>query len=237
MSTKFVQLDPKKVSFPEAETNWDRALAEAAATLLSSFESAGHGAADLEVGVRAMHGDLERFSEYQNAMKIALAARPSFAEPWVWRPLLETEALRIGFLVLYRYGRMPLHDHPGASGAQLVIKGGVRIQQFQHQSGPEAYGGLRILELVLDREFREGEVASYKADTGNIHGLEAMQPSAVLFTVTVPPPYRGKERAWYYPLPLCPQKHPRFLVNRVARRIRSAQTLADYKAVGEAAYK
>lgn len=234
MSRKLIQCDQVEGSFSINDSNWDLALAEGTAAFLTSAGAARHGVAGLEAGVCALHGRLARFREFHDALEVVRAAQPSAVEPWIWHPLFETEAIRVGLLVVYRFGRIPLHDHPGAFGAQLVLSGRLRIKQFEQQASSGSSGGLKVLELSIDRELWEGETASYKPDAGNIHELEATQPSAVLFTATTPP-YCDKERAWYYPVPLCPQERSRFLVNRVTRRTSVArlwvEKLAGRKAV------
>ncbi len=196
---------------------WDLALADGAAVFLTAVNTVGDVFSKLEQGVCTLYNHLARFGEFQELLAVAARSQPSTVQPWGWHPLVETEALRAGLLVVYRFGRIPLHDHPGAHGAQRVIAGRVRIQQFEEQPRFKPSGSLRSLKLTVDRELGEGGTASFAPDRRNVHGLETVWPRAVLLTATALP-HREGERAWYYPVPLRPPDRSSILVNCVRRR-------------------
>ena len=142
---------------------------------------------------------------------------PPTDQPWGWHPILDRGAMRIGLVVIYRFARIPLHDHPRAYGAQRVLIGRIGIRQFDDQPFRGPSGSLRSLKLVAERDLKEGDTASFAPESGNIHGLETTWPRAVLFTAAVShPPH--EQRSWYYPLPLRSPEHANMLANRVHRR-------------------
>lgn len=196
---------------------WDSALEEGATALLKAVDTEGDVCSKLEQGVCSLYGHLALFGEFQAILTAAAGSRPSSVQPWGWYPLVETEALRLGLLVVHRFGRIPLHDHPGAHGAQCVISGRVRIQQFDEPPDSKLSGNLRSLKLAVDRELDEGGTASFAPDRRNIHGLEAVRPRAMLLSATVAP-HRDARRAWFYPVPLRAPDRSSILVNRVRRR-------------------
>jgi len=204
-------------SCSEETRAWDLALADGAAVFLTAANTVGDVFSKLEQEVCTLYDHLAGFGEFQDVLAVAGRSRPSTVQPWGWHPLVETEALRAGLLVVYRFGRIPLHDHPGAHGAQRVVAGRVRIRQFEEQPRSKPSGNLRSLKLSVDRELGEGGTASFAPDKRNIHGLETEWPRAVLLTATALP-RRDEERAWYYPVPLRPPDRSSILVNCVRRR-------------------
>ena len=204
-------------SCSEQTRTWDLALSDGAAGFLTAASTAGGVFSRLEQGICDLYYHLARFEEFQGVLAAAARSPPSMVQPWGWLPLIETEALRVGLLVVYRFGRIPLHDHPCARGAQRVVAGRVRIRQLEEQAHSKPSGNLRSLKLAVDRELDEGGTASFTQDTLNIHGFETVSPRAVLLTATAPP-HRDEERAWYYPVPLRLPERSSILANRVCRR-------------------
>lgn len=97
--------------------------------------------------------------------------------------LQEIHGIRVGISVLHRDEVVQLHDHPGASGLQLVLHGKVYIENLDAVENP---AGRKLVELKSVRQsvYNAGDVASYSEHEGNIHGFKSLTPVTVMLTVS-----------------------------------------------------
>ncbi len=121
--------------------------------------------------------------------------------PWHWHKVFEDEEIRVGLLTLEPDGRIPFHDHPGSTGALLVLQGSVEIIQCKVQRSTEANGtaasASRSASLAIVWSGRAGvrQAAFLTPDAGNIHGLWTR--TGLLALEVFVDPYPVDRRTWY----------------------------------------
>jgi len=185
----------------------DRQILEARAAAcrerIEAFDSGvGDGARDDAweahlVGLaRELSREIRDLAPCREALFRAETCQPS-ARPSRFQPLLETQRLRLGLLTLFRFSRVPIHDHPGAYGAQIVLSGRARVQQYERLADQGPRSRLARLERRADRLLGAGQGAAYTPYRLNIHEFQASTPRCVLLNLMVRPP-NPKRRTWYF---------------------------------------
>jgi hypothetical protein len=115
--------------------------------------------------------------------------------PWLWTSVSETPELRAGLITIYRGQPIPPHDHPGASGLLLVLRGCLRVSTYAlaRQQGNAV---ATRLDRVSSRTLAVGETSGFGACETNIHALESLSPSSSAIDF-IWPSYDERERCWY----------------------------------------
>ncbi len=145
--------------------------------------------------------ELSSHREYRSAVEAASSCDPSESQPWCFHLLSEAPVFRIGLLTLFRFAPIPIHDHPGAYGAQLVLSGKARVRQYERQGEPHRNPHIVTLDRVTDQELSAGDCSSYSDCDRNLHELDAMTNRCVLLSLMVHP-HREAPRSWYFPAAL-----------------------------------
>lgn len=127
----------------------------------------------------------------------------------------EDAQLRLELVKLRRHARIPLHDHPGSRGGQVVLSGAVRLRQFDPDPVERSEGSrLAVLRLLSDRVLGEGGTGVYTETQGNVHDLEAMSPVCVLLNLVLAP-FPVHTRSWYFPVSPLRQHGVRIVTTKV----------------------
>lgn len=182
---------------PEVQAVWKPLVQK----LTRQGPPAGEGVHDTVVGhgLRLLHLRLRSHdSRYQGALARSGSARPEdAARRWEWHSLYEDRQVRLGLLSIRQGASVPLHDHPGITGFHLVVAGTAYIQQFDVRGH---IGDPQVVELapVSEALYEPGEVAAYRPDHGNVHGLQAETRYCAMLTVNTPLCHDA-DRAWYFP--------------------------------------
>ena len=137
--------------------------------------------------------------DFQHAVLSASVCLPQQERPWRFLPLLDMPTLRAGVLTLFRFGPVPLHDHPGAYGMQRVLSGRVRVGCYEQGVVSEESERLVWLARTAAHELSAGESSCYFPERGNLHELVSLSSRSVLLTMTIRP-CREQERSWYFPV-------------------------------------
>lgn len=145
---------------------------------------------------RELNRGIRHLAPYREALLRAETCQPS-ARPSRFQPLVEAPGLRLGFLTLFRFSRVPIHDHPGAQGVQVVLTGRARVQQYEQLADERPRGRLARLERRADRLLGPDQGAAYTPKRLNIHELQASTPRCVLLNLVVRPP-EPERRTWYF---------------------------------------
>jgi hypothetical protein len=172
----------------------------------------------LTAGMRSLDQQLRNFSAYRYSVQSVPQVNPG-ASDWVWQELGEKSFQRAGMLTIFANAPMPMHDHPGTSGAALILHGSVRIKQFDikavHDSDHRS-----MVELIKTNEsiYHQGALASFFAERGNIHTLEAVSDCCAALCVHINA-YDWSDRHWYFPVFPYTGYELVFLAHRVRTRV------------------
>jgi hypothetical protein len=173
--------------------------------------------AELQRAAEHLHQRLLHESGYLSLTESAFALNPDIAHPWGWIPIIQTLGVHAGLLTTYRFHPIPLHDHPYSNGAQLVIRGRVKIHRFNLLQSEGSSQSLAKLERLRSITLSAGETDGHTDTSGNIHGLETETPRCLLLCMHAPP-YDKRIRSWYVPVDPLAYQMPTQLVRRVGRQ-------------------
>ncbi len=154
--------------------------------------------------------------ELDQAMSAARNFVPEPGNPVFSTPLVATESHRLSLLGIHPGKPIPLHDHPNAWGAQMILAGRAFVRQLD--AGPEALdrSTLTYLQAVSEREYGVEDISTVTPGARNIHGLAATKGNAVLLSVQHRPG-SGAGQSWFFPVdPLHPDE-PLLLCRRVKK--------------------
>lgn len=176
----------------------------------------------LQEAVGRVHENLHSAERFEAALQEARNTPPLIDQPWRFHLLAETARVRIGLLKIFRASPIPLHDHPGACGAQYLIAGRARIRQYDSKDGLE-YGHRHVVTLkqVVDEELTRGDCSAYLDNYLNFHEVESITPSSILLSLMVS--MRQKNgRSWYFPADPFRNSSER-IYTRVTRRTQGSE--------------
>jgi hypothetical protein len=118
---------------------------------------------------------------------------------------------------------IPLHDHPNAWGAQMILAGRALVRQYD--TGPEASGSstLTYLQAASEREFGVDDISIVTPGARNIHGLAATMGNAVLLSIqylSCNAAGNGAVQSWFFPVNPLRRDEPLLLCHRVKKKTR-----------------
>jgi len=151
-----------------------------------------------------------RSGPYARILASAASFLPGPGAPAFSMPLAVTPSHRLSLLGIHPTKPIPLHDHPEAWSAQMVVSGRTSI----HHCNCLENSTLPLLESVSVREFGPHGISSTTPAARNIHTLAANTANAVLLSIQTPPS-DTVPRSWFFPLE--PSHRPRPLLR--CRRI------------------
>lgn len=117
---------------------------------------------------------------------------------WVANDIYQDKHIHVALLTVFRGQPLPFHDHPDVSGMLLIISGETRAIHCNVTASDED-AQTAELAVILDRTLGTGQVGSFSANNGNIHGLEPQSDKCVIL-VAHTPPYNHKLQSFYFPM-------------------------------------
>ncbi|MCU7802383.1 MAG: hypothetical protein KZQ92_06765 [Candidatus Thiodiazotropha sp. (ex Lucinoma borealis)] len=153
----------------------------------------------LEQTVRYLYSQLTDQLLFSHLVKESATAQPSLTSPCHWQTVAKAPEMMLGLLTVFHIAPIPLHDHPGSSGAQLVLSGRINIRQFEQNSDIEKNNTIVTLISVADRDLGRDECAAYTPTTHNIHDMSAITARCVLLSLQINP-FDESMRSLYFPL-------------------------------------
>lgn len=178
--------------------NWHSVNAAGLALLTNSLEKNNYEKAAQTLS--CLNDALCQTAAYR---KLCAGAQYSSSDhkPWLWQKLYQDTRIRIGLLTVYKRQPVPLHDHPGSSGALFLLTGSVEIDQYDHMNlySQSDCAGLVLLHRTGNAVLTEREVSIFGVQHGNIHGLNSKTESSVMLNVLLEP-YAPGDRSWYIPI-------------------------------------
>ena len=119
---------------------------------------------------------------------------------WGWQSIISTPELRIGLLEIHKNKSIPIHDHPGACGTLIVLKGNLEVSIYQSNSNQQTgETGFAVLSKQHRQIVKEKESAIITETEGNIHSLASMTDTCIVLDILLRP-YDERLRTWYMPV-------------------------------------
>lgn len=146
--------------------------------------------------VAPLHHLLGASPDYRLALD-GCTERPHRRPGWDWDPLAELAHVHAGLLTVHPGDPVPLHDHPGSRGVQMVVAGRIRVTQYRRERPPGATGDTYILHPLARFDLRRGEAAFF-TPVADVHGLAARGERCVILNLLLDP-YPAGSRGWYFP--------------------------------------
>ena len=175
----------------------------------------------LQESITELYLNLMEYQKFHDTLDAANTCPPLENQPWNYHPLYNTSLLQVGLITLYRFIPIPLHDHPGAYGAQRVISGKVHIRQFHKPSDSEQKQSIVSLKTMTSHNLNKDESTTFQPDTANLHEMKSLSRHSILLSMMIHP-CQPRERSWYFPMSF-PAAGRERLYNRVKKRILSTE--------------
>ena len=150
-----------------------------------------------EHNVLLLHEVISLTANFQLALR---KAEQSVANDrhWYCQRLIDNEQVQANLLTIYQGQPLPLHDHPGSNGMQLVISGKAHVRRYNLAQNVKSDHADVALIKIADRLLGMGEVDVFTSDRGNIHGMRAMSSRCIVLDITMPPS-QHENASWYLP--------------------------------------
>jgi len=147
-------------------------------------------------GMYELNKLLKRTSSYCGILNAIMVQ--DFQYPWIWQKVHEFQYCRVGLMKIFSSMSVPLHDHPGASGALLILDGCLRVSKYQHGSSVvKGFSSFKKLSHVSDDVLHRHDMTIYTHTLDNIHGLTSLSNSCVLLCFQSPV-FEELVRSWYF---------------------------------------
>jgi len=197
----------------------DDAFLEAAFRQLSSAPEASQDSPALHNWFNEVLHASRGTEEFVQAMAAARCFGPEPGETCFSMPLAATEVYRLNLVSIHPHSAIPLHDHPDTWGAQLILRGRLRIRHFDiHRKAFGLHSNVYLRAVSL-RDFSTDEISTTMPDARNIHGLEADSDNAILLSLRRHPATAAKSSC-FIPLNAEERDKPLVLCRRVECRNR-----------------
>lgn len=146
--------------------------------------------------VAPLHHLLGASPDYRLALD-GCTERPHRRPGWDWDPLADLANIHAGLLTVHPGDPVPLHDHPGSRGVQLVVAGRIRMIQYRRERPPGTAEDTYILHPLARFDLQRGEAAFF-TPAADVHGLTAHGERCVILNLLLDP-YPAGSRGWYFP--------------------------------------
>jgi hypothetical protein len=146
--------------------------------------------------VAPLHHLLCASPDYRRALNDC-SDRPHRQPGWDWDALAELPHIHAGLLTVHPDDPIPLHDHPGSRGVQLVVAGRLRVTQYRRERPSDATEDTYLLHPLGRFELHPGE-ATFFTPAADVHGLAAHGRQCVILNLLLDP-YPAASRGWYLP--------------------------------------
>lgn len=111
--------------------------------------------------------------------------------------IVETNNFHVSIFIIPKNSKLPLHDHPNMSVLSKVIKGTLKMKSYNIEKKIEMELGKKIFpaHITHDNVIKTNQDKSWflTPSINNIHAFEAINETAVVFDVLMPP-YDDDER-------------------------------------------
>ena len=105
--------------------------------------------------------------------------------------IVETNNFHVSIFIIPRNSKLPLHDHPNMSVLSKVIKGTLKMKSYNIEKSFEMKSGKKIFPAQITNEnmIKTNQDKSWflSPSIDNIHEFEAINETAVVFDVLMPP--------------------------------------------------
>ena len=119
--------------------------------------------------------------------------------PWCWEILYLDSLVAAGLLCIDQDSPIPLHDHPGSIGIQMLLYGQLYLEQFDKQGAGCKSKRTASLRRSHTRHLTLGDISCFSPREGNVHRLRSESPRSIQLCLLIHP-YEESARAWYFPL-------------------------------------
>ncbi|MET0014250.1 MAG: hypothetical protein ABW085_03310 [Sedimenticola sp.] len=123
---------------------------------------------------------------------------PPLSIPWHYLQLYSSGIFRAGLLTCFRDTPVPLHDHPGGTGIQLLLKGRLEASIYSARRTQSANDRLVMLSHQHQALLGPGDHTLFTA-RNNIHGLSSISSRSVLLSLQFKPE-RARQKTFYFPV-------------------------------------
>jgi hypothetical protein len=142
-----------------------------------------------------LHSLLLLRSEYQYALERAMNEKITNHNLVI--PLFNNGLLRANLVSITPEQSLPLHDHPGSSGAVLVISGEIRATACERVATPNN-NQLRVMLTTVEKKiFTKNKTSCFTKEQQNIHSFEALTERAVLMVIHTPP-FEAIQQSYFF---------------------------------------
>ncbi|MET0103822.1 MAG: hypothetical protein ABW072_01610 [Sedimenticola sp.] len=142
--------------------------------------------------------ELDTFAVFTDHLAETQYQAPLLSTPWQYLPLYSSGIFRAGLLTTFRDTPVPLHDHPGGTGIQLLLKGRLEASVYSARRTQSANGRLLILSHKHQALLGPGDHTLFTA-RHNIHGLSSISSRSVLLSLRFKPE-QAREKTFYFPV-------------------------------------
>ena len=142
-----------------------------------------------------LHSQLLLNNEYQRAL--VRAENEIIIKHNLVIPLFENNFLRANLIAIKQERSLPLHDHPGSSGAMLVISGKVHATMCEQEIPADNTPSSNILTVAASKLLSTNETSCFTQDRFNIHGIKAVTNRAVLMVIHTPP-FAANQQTFFF---------------------------------------
>ncbi|MET0118351.1 MAG: hypothetical protein ABW090_13070 [Sedimenticola sp.] len=142
--------------------------------------------------------ELDTFAVFSDHLAEAQRQPPPLSTPWHYLQLYSSGIFRAGLLTTFRDTPVPLHDHPGGTGIQLLLKGRLEASVYSARRTQSANGRLVMLSHQDHARLGPGDHTLFTA-RHNIHDLSSISSRSVLLSLQFKPE-QAREKTFYYPV-------------------------------------
>jgi hypothetical protein len=111
--------------------------------------------------------------------------------------LFENDFLRVNLISIKKERALPMHDHPGSSGAMMVISGKVHAIAFEEEKSADNTQSSNILTITDSKIASVNETGCFTEDQYNIHSIKALTNRAVLMVIHTPP-FAANQQTFFF---------------------------------------
>ena len=147
--------------------------------------------------IQHIYVDLQRSQVFKDLVEMARHFTPNEERPVFHQALAENDQYRLSLIGIHRFFPIPVHNHPHMMGVQFIVHGHIQVRHFKLLETIRE-PSLVSLECLSDNIFRTGSTATIEKVSNNLHGLQAVNVTAVCLALQVPPCIAHKQ-AWYFP--------------------------------------
>lgn len=151
----------------------------------------------LVILTKKIYAVLQHSRIFTELVETARGFTPNEENPGFCEILMEDEQCRLSLVGIHRFSPLPVHDHPHTAGVLLAVHGRVQVRNYQVEEFVHKSSLVR-LQCLSEEILAAGSVATIDRSTNNIHGLQAMNLTAVCLALHTPP-LAETQRAWYFP--------------------------------------